>query len=103
MTSRALLPVSRTFQSGIPMQLIGTGWLELSETVYGRSRSDCRPLTLRNDDEGNHEVYGKDVKSKEILTSDMAPPAEAQPLITALNRYSKVEGHDSADRAKPDK
>jgi lipid-binding SYLF domain-containing protein len=59
--------------------------------------------TLRNDDEGNHEVYGKDVTSKEILTSDMAPPAEAQPLITALNRYSKVEGHDSADRVKPDK
>jgi lipid-binding SYLF domain-containing protein len=59
--------------------------------------------TLRNDDEGNHEVYGKDVNSKEILTAEMAPPAEAQPLITALNRYSKVEGHDSADRAKPDK
>jgi lipid-binding SYLF domain-containing protein len=59
--------------------------------------------TLRNDDEGNHEVYGKDVNSKEILTSDMAPPPEAQPLITALNRYSKVEGRDSADRAKQDK
>jgi lipid-binding SYLF domain-containing protein len=59
--------------------------------------------TLRNDDEGNHELYGKDVHSKEILTSDMAPPAEAQPLITALNRHSKVEGHDSADREKPDK
>jgi lipid-binding SYLF domain-containing protein len=48
-------------------------------------------------------VYGKDVNSKEILASDMAPPAEAQPLITALDRYSKLEGHDSADRAKPDK
>ncbi len=59
--------------------------------------------TLRNDDEGNHEVYGKDVDSKDILTSDIAPPAEARPLITALNRYSKVEGRDSADRGKPDK
>ena len=59
--------------------------------------------TLRNDDEGNHEMYGKDVESKDILTSNMAPPAEAQPLITALNRYSKIEGHDSADRAKPAK
>jgi lipid-binding SYLF domain-containing protein len=59
--------------------------------------------TLRNDDEGNHEVYGKDVTSQEILTSNLAPPTEAKPLITALNRYSKVEGHDSADRAKPDK
>jgi SH3 domain-containing YSC84-like protein 1 len=59
--------------------------------------------TLRNDDEGNHEVYGKDVNSKEILTSNLAPPAGARPLITALNRYSKVEGHKSADRAKPAK
>ena len=46
---------------------------------------------------------GKDVDSKDILTSDIAPPAEARPLITALNRYSKVEGRDSADRGKPDK
>jgi len=59
--------------------------------------------TLRNDDEGNHEVYGKDVNSKEVLTSNLAPPAEAQPLIKALNRYSKVEGHHSADRSKASK
>jgi lipid-binding SYLF domain-containing protein len=59
--------------------------------------------TLRNDDEDNHELYGKDVESKEILTSDMAAPPEAQPLITALNRYFKVERHDRTDRAKPDK
>ncbi len=59
--------------------------------------------TLRNDDEGNHELYGKDVDSKDILTSDIAAPPEARPLIAALNRYAKVEGHDSADQAKPDK
>ena len=45
--------------------------------------------TLRNDDEGNHEVYGRDVNSRQILTSDMAAPTDAQPLITALNGYSK--------------
>jgi len=57
--------------------------------------------TLRNDDEGNHELYGRDVTTKEILTSSMAPPAEAQDLIAALDRHSRVEGRDSADRAKP--
>jgi lipid-binding SYLF domain-containing protein len=57
--------------------------------------------TLRNDDEGNNELYGKNLTSKEILTSDTAPPAEAQDLIAALDRHSRVEGHDSADRAKP--
>jgi len=36
--------------------------------------------TLRNDDEGNHELYGKDVESKKILTSDIAAPPEARPL-----------------------
>jgi lipid-binding SYLF domain-containing protein len=59
--------------------------------------------TLRNDDEGNHEVYGKDVNSKEILTSHLAPSAEARPLITALNRYSKAAGHRGTDQAKPHK
>jgi len=59
--------------------------------------------TLRNDDEGNHEVYGKDVNSKEILTSGIAPPAEAQPLVSALNRYSKAGRRDSAVRAKREK
>jgi len=57
--------------------------------------------TLRNDDEGNHELYGKDVTSKEILSSDMTPPAEAQDLIAALDRHSRVQGRDSADRVKP--
>ena len=59
--------------------------------------------TLRNDDEGNNELYGKDLTSKEILTSDVTPPSDAQPLLAALNRYSSTEGHDAADRAKPDK
>jgi lipid-binding SYLF domain-containing protein len=59
--------------------------------------------TLRNDDEGNHELYGKDLNSKEILTSDMAVPAEAQPLIVALNRHSRGEGPNSPDGAKPTK
>ena len=57
--------------------------------------------TLRNDDEGNNELYGKNLTSKEILTADVPPPADAQPLLAALNRYSNTPGHDAADRAKP--
>jgi hypothetical protein len=48
-------------------------------------------------------LYGRDVESKDILTSGMAAPPEARPLIAALNRYSRVEGRDSADRVKEDK
>ena len=57
--------------------------------------------TLRNDDEGNSELYGRNLTSREILTSSVAPPAEARELIAALDRHSRVEGRDSADRIKP--
>jgi lipid-binding SYLF domain-containing protein len=46
--------------------------------------------TLRNDDEGNNELYGKNLTSKEILTSGVTPPSDAQPLLAALNRYSST-------------
>ncbi len=46
--------------------------------------------TLRNDDEGNHQLYGKDISSKQILTSNVTPPPDARPLIAALNRYSRA-------------
>jgi SH3 domain-containing YSC84-like protein 1 len=51
--------------------------------------------TLRNDDEGNHQLYGKDITSKQLLTSNATPPPDARPLIAALNRYSR------AGRPKP--
>lgn len=59
--------------------------------------------TLRNDDEGNNELYGKNLTSKEILKSDVPPPTDAQPLLAALSRYSSTEGHDAADRVKPNR
>ena len=59
--------------------------------------------TLRNDDEGNNELYGKNLTSKDILTTDVPPPADAKPLIAALNRYSTTPGRDAADRAKPNR
>ena len=57
--------------------------------------------TLRNDDEGNNELYGKNLTSKEILTTEVAPPTGAEQLIAALNRYSIAERNEAADRAKP--
>src|SRR6266436_8113249 len=88
-------PVGReaTAQTDAAMRAEILSWSRARGVFAGIS---LQGATLRNDDEGNHEVYGKDVESKDILTSDLAPPAEAQPLITALNRYSKVEGRDSA-------
>jgi len=56
--------------------------------------------TLRNDDEGNNELYKKNLNSKEILTGNVTPPPEAQPLIAALNRYSHAAGKGERARKK---
>lgn len=44
--------------------------------------------TLRSDDKDNEDLYGKPVEHKAILTGQVSRPAAAQPLFTALNRYS---------------
>lgn len=44
--------------------------------------------TLREDNETIEKLYGKKYKNKDIVASGLAVPASAQPLITALNKYS---------------
>jgi SH3 domain-containing YSC84-like protein 1 len=44
--------------------------------------------TLREDSEWNNDLYGRKITNREILTSTIAPPAAAQPMIEELNRYS---------------
>jgi SH3 domain-containing YSC84-like protein 1 len=44
--------------------------------------------TMRPDDGVNTELYGKKVSNREVLASDMTPPAAAQPLIKELDKYS---------------
>jgi lipid-binding SYLF domain-containing protein len=57
--------------------------------------------TLRNDVDENEELYGKRLENKDILMTDMKPPAAAQPLLSALNAHSRREqGGSSADRQK---
>ena len=50
--------------------------------------------TLRGDLDSNGELYSRKLGSKEILRGDLKPPAEALPLISALNRYSPREEKD---------
>ena len=47
--------------------------------------------TLRNDTDENEALYGRRLHSKEILLADIQPPAEAQPFVAVLNRYSRFE------------
>jgi lipid-binding SYLF domain-containing protein len=55
--------------------------------------------TVRNDLDKNEELYGHKMTNKEVIMSDMAVPASAQPLVTALDRYS-IRKEGDADRAK---
>ena len=44
--------------------------------------------TLREDADWNNELYGRSITNREVLTSTIALPASAQPLLDELNRYS---------------
>lgn len=44
--------------------------------------------TLREDSEWNHDLYGRDIPNREILTTNVPPPQSAMALINNLNRYS---------------
>lgn len=44
--------------------------------------------TLREDADWNNDLYGRKITNREIMTSTIAPPAPAKPLIEELNRYS---------------
>jgi lipid-binding SYLF domain-containing protein len=44
--------------------------------------------TLREDSDWNNELYGRKITNREILTSTIAAPPPAQPMLDELNRYS---------------
>ena len=44
--------------------------------------------TLRNDLDGNKELYGSRLTNKEVLAGDMPAPEAAKKLIAELDKYS---------------
>lgn len=44
--------------------------------------------TLREDSDWNKELYGHEIKNREIITGNTPPPPAAAPLIMELDRYS---------------
>jgi SH3 domain-containing YSC84-like protein 1 len=59
---------------------------------WSRSRGvfagiSLKGATLRPDDDANHELYGKELATRDIV-SKQTPPKSAAPLISLLNRYS---------------
>lgn len=61
--------------------------------TYSRSRGAfagvaLQGATLRPDKDANEELYGAGKENKELVMGDTPVPAAAQPLLTALNKYS---------------
>jgi lipid-binding SYLF domain-containing protein len=44
--------------------------------------------TLREDSDWNNDLYGRKITNREIVTSTIAAPASAVPLLEQLNKYS---------------
>ncbi|HTS25252.1 MAG TPA: YSC84-related protein, partial [Bryobacteraceae bacterium] len=53
--------------------------------------------TVRNDLDDNQALYGRKMTNKEVIMSDLKPPATAMPLIHELDKYSM---RSNADRSK---
>jgi SH3 domain-containing YSC84-like protein 1 len=47
--------------------------------------------TLRQDLDGNKELYGRPLTNREIINGDTKPPDSATELLTTLNKFSRRE------------
>ena len=85
--SAAAGPVGRTAEAATDVELHAEilTWSRARGAFAGISLNGA---TMRPDDGVNRELYGKKVSNREILASDMTPPAAAQPLIKELDKYS---------------
>lgn len=80
-------PVGRTAAAGTDVQMNAEilAWSRSKGLFAGIALNGA---TLRPDMDDNKELYGQRLNSKEILTSSMAAPDAARPLIEELDRYS---------------
>ena len=65
--------------------------------AYSRSRGvfagvSLEGATLRQDKSVNKKLYGHPYTNKDIITMNMAPPAQAEKLVSFLNKYSGRKG-----------
>jgi lipid-binding SYLF domain-containing protein len=85
--SAAAGPVGRTAQADTDAAMTA------EILTWSRSRGlfagvSLNGATLREDSDWNRELYTHKMTNREILTTNIAPPPSAEPLMTELNRYS---------------
>ncbi len=64
---------------------------------YSRSRGlfagiSLNGATIQPDNDSNHDLYGRDITNREVLTGSVAVPAAAKKLEAELNRISSRRG-----------
>ncbi len=64
---------------------------------YSRSRGafagiSLEGATVREDQGANRELYGRDISSKDVISTQPPIPAGAQPLLDVLSKYSGRAG-----------
>jgi lipid-binding SYLF domain-containing protein len=80
-------PVGRsvTAQTDATMRAEILSWSRSRGVFAGIS---LQGATLRQDEDANTGLYGKKITNREIVTANTTPPADAAPLLAALNKYS---------------
>ena len=80
-------PVGRTAAAETDIQM------HAQLLTYSRARGlfagvSLEGATLRPDDDANKDLYGKEISSRDIVRSNIAPPTAASGLLAELNKYS---------------
>jgi lipid-binding SYLF domain-containing protein len=83
-------PVGRTATAQTDAQL-GAEILSWSRSKGVFAGIALEGATLRNDLDENKELYGKAIPNKDILMTNHPIPQAARPLVSALNKASRVE------------
>ncbi len=83
-------PVGRTSTAATDAQMHAEilSWSRARGVFAGISLEGA---TLRPDDDSNRDLYGKPLTNREIVTGNIAPPAGAEKLTEALNKYSAAK------------
>ena len=73
--------------------------------AYSRSRGLFAGIalkggTLRPDTKVDEELYGHPMTNREILMGNVKTPAAAHPLVTALDRYSRVQTNNQGEASR---
>ena len=94
--SAAAGPVGRTANASTDVEMTAEilAWSRAKGLFAGIS---VKGATLRPSPEWNEEIYGRKLSNREILlSSEIAVPDAARPLIRELDRYSGVSNADRA-------